>query len=72
MTDKESLLKKLELINDEIESEKDDLIFLLEHTRIETINLKQFHFNIFELLLKRDNIQTELFNNYTIIISNDS
>ena len=66
MTAKEDKIKKYEreinCLNDELEDIVENLKFMLEHNNIKDINLLNIHYEIFDILIKIDQLKTFLFN----------
>ena len=53
--------KELNKTNKLINQKTNNLIYLLKNCNIEDINLINFHYTFFELVLKRDNIEKKIF-----------
>ena len=58
----DELIKQYELINNLILDEIENLKYLLDNTLISNINLMNIHYSISDLIIKRDNIKTEVYN----------
>ena len=61
MTSKDKLNKKLEFLNNEIEDMTEDLKHNLEFIEIDKINLLNYHFQLKDLIFKREEIKSDLF-----------
>ena len=53
----DELLKKYNTLNKELEDEKENLIYYLEHAQLEDINILNIHFKIKELMNRRTDIK---------------
>ena len=61
MTSKDKLNKKLDFLNNEIEDITEDLKHNLEFIEIDKINLLNYHFQLKDLIFKREEIKSDLF-----------
>lgn len=62
------LMNQYENINEFITDEIENLKYLLENQLISDINLINIHYRIHDLILKRNNITNEIYDEFQIII----
>ena len=65
MNDDDKLIKyenKLNEIDDEIDDIVENLKFMLINNNIKDINLLNIHYEIYDLLIKKDQLNTMIFN----------
>ena len=53
---------KLNEIDNEIDDIVENLIFMLQHNDIKDINLLNIHYELYDLLIKKDQLKTMIFN----------
>lgn len=66
MTAKDDNIKKYETeinnLNNELEDIVENLKFMLQHNNIRDINLLNIHYQIYDIIIKIDQLETFLFN----------
>lgn len=68
MESKQDLINKYCYIEECINTEKENLIYLLKNSLIEDINLLNIHYRFKDLIFKRESITKRLFDEFDLII----